>query len=78
MFKKHAKYRSSWSTLRNDQSPKIIDGHKDCAIYLAKESICNEENGLNGNLRIRKLKLETSGKRKRQENKKAERKETER
>jgi CelD/BcsL family acetyltransferase involved in cellulose biosynthesis len=78
LFKKHANYRSSWSTLRNDQSPKIIDGHKDCAIYLAKESICNEENGLNGNLRIRKLKLETSGKRKRQENKKAERKETER
>ncbi|MEZ8281784.1 MULTISPECIES: hypothetical protein [Vibrio] len=72
MFKKHANYRSKWSTLRNDQSPKIIDGHKDCAIHLAKQNTCNEENGLNGNLKIRILKLETSGKRKRQENKKAE------
>ena len=42
-FKKHAKCRSSCSTLRNDQSPKIIDGHKNCAIHLAKQNICNEE-----------------------------------
>ncbi|MEZ8466596.1 hypothetical protein AB6D04_20195 [Vibrio splendidus] len=60
MFKKHANCRSNQSKLRNDQSPKIIDGHKNCAIYLANQNICNEENGVNGNLKIRKLKDQKS------------------